>query len=105
MNFRLHQKVVCVGPADDIDEWSDCESPRKGAVCTIVGFETSDEGELHLVLAEWPTPDDDGFCPGWLASCFRPAVERKTDISVLTAMLRPEPNKGVRTPKKSKERV
>jgi hypothetical protein len=84
MNFRVGQPVIC------IDASPGCYPLRlvKGERYTIKS--KTPEGGVHLLEEAHGNPL--GFNP-----CrFRPAVERKTDISVFTAML---------TPQKSKERV
>jgi predicted TPR repeat methyltransferase len=71
MTFRIGQKVVCV----DAD----------GLVGTIIAgavYEIADVEPRGVRLVDWKCGG------GFLASRFRPIVERKTDISVFTEILR-----------------
>ena len=82
--FRVGQKVVCVD--DELEpgciRWGGV-APVKGQVYTVSGFGKALRGdELCLRLFELSTP---AWC--YLAHRFRPIVERKTDISIFTAML------------------
>jgi hypothetical protein len=77
MTFRVGQKVVCVN--DSCQYWT---RPwiRKGHVYTVSHF--ADNG-VHLV-------ESPGKPRGFFSWRFRPAVERKTDISIFTKMLKPQ---------------
>lgn len=86
--FRAGQKVVCV------DDGTDCPCCRgqlhKGEVYTIEGFgdKANVKGVRGLLLAEVVSDETAFHLPGWHPNRFRPAVERKTDISIIfTAML------------------
>lgn len=85
--FRVGQKVVCVdaGPTD-------AGLPSiltKDAVYTIASIKEF-WGGLGVRLIEITLPD---YAPrhvnAWKAERFRPVVERKTDISVFTQLLKP----------------
>jgi hypothetical protein len=80
MNFRVGEKVVCVDP---VNEWGFILV--RGQIYTIskVGMFFS---ELHVDVIEALTPHS----LAWRASRFRPVVERKTDISIFTKILKPE---------------
>lgn len=93
MAFRVGQKVVCVDADGDFLPSGQIE---EGRVYTIreVGLTVTDEGGLRLVEVDLSAPGyvgrhsrkpvRDNF---YRASRFRPVVERKTDISIFTAML------------------
>jgi hypothetical protein len=86
--FRVGQKVVCIAPK--LGCWPDPE-PGKGDICTVTRV-YSYGPVLTLELAEFPTFSRP-YAPGWMAEDFRPVVERKTDISIFTAMLTPTKRK------------
>ena len=84
-NFRVGQKVVCIkcgtwihaGTGQSAHHPND---PRYGQVHTIRTLFIGPKGQLYLDLIG----NDLG---GYNAKQFRPAVERKADISVFTRML------------------
>lgn len=85
MVFRVGQKVCCI---IDIDAWHDINDgraplcgPRKGAVYVVVEIVTMPIGPC-LGFGEWPGAV-------WNQEGFRPLVEKKTDISIFTALLNP----------------
>jgi hypothetical protein len=81
--LRAGMKVVCVN-ARPCPVWG-ALSLRKGAVYTVVkAFDVL--GEFSVCLEEDQSPHITG---AYRASRFRPAVERKTDISIFKAMLSP----------------
>lgn len=84
MSFHAGQKVVCVddsnGGADSPLGAGFFHGLRIGEVYTI----THINARGNLSLAEISQP-------GWAQCRFRPAVERKTDISIFTEMLAPMP--------------
>lgn len=91
MTFHIGQKVVCIN-----DEWYHPPSPfaiskpRLGVVYRIRAIEHCLIADAtYLLLDEVINPIVPGFRnePDFLATCFRPIVEKKTDISVFTAML------------------
>jgi hypothetical protein len=79
-SFHVGQKVVCINASGFEDRL------MEGAIYTVsdVGV---DFGELYLGLEETIA-----VSPGplhWLATRFRPVVDRKSDISIFTSMLNP----------------
>jgi hypothetical protein len=97
MTFRVGQKVVCVSDhaCDDprllpggeyVPNW-----PSVGAVYTVRGLR---DGPVrpHLLLEEVINPErffaEGVYEMGWNPTRFRPVVERKTDISIFTDILR-----------------
>lgn len=101
MNFYVGQKVVCIGfPRRDFKEWlfglfhpSKYPEPVKGKVYTVANQYISWTGNLCLELFEIDAPEEEHWCAGFLAVGFRPAIERKTDIGVLTALLNKSPTR------------
>jgi hypothetical protein len=102
MSFNVGQKVVYVGGPNLPREWTPPQIKagslylKKGAIYTIreidpiyirqfgmVGIRVE---EVVFPLVPWL---DDMFEIATLACKFRPIVERKTDISIFTAMLTP----------------
>lgn len=101
-NFHVGQKVVCIDgtvrPAKHRVRLIHPMKffPIKGQVYTIREMMMGElSGKVCLRFHE--IPDEIVFyvyrgseyegVPVWEASCFRPLVERKTDISIFTAML------------------
>lgn len=80
--FYVGQKVVCVN--DDPDNYGRPVIVVKGQVYTV--SRAFDWLGVRALLFVEVSP---GGEPGWCASRFRPVVERKTDISIFTAMLNP----------------
>lgn len=89
--FHVGQRVVCV---DDSPIWTDNKKPlRKNAVYTVTAVLPPTLGRtgpntrsvisgIQVAEVKMEQPND------WFAvHRFRPAVERKTDISLFTAML------------------
>lgn len=73
MTFRIGQQVECISASGML---------KKGAVYTVLGIE-------HGFIEVDCEPDCfGGRC--YYNKRFRPVVERKTDISIFTAMLKPE---------------
>ena len=100
MNFYVGQKVVCVDDAARPTAglgWS-FKKPNVhiGEVYTIGGFENGG-GELGVYLLEvvsnYPPFPRSGLSRSFYPDRFRPVVERKTDISIFTAMLNPSHQK------------
>lgn len=89
MNFRVGQKVVCVDASEKNGRWF-ADAPIEGRVYTIVGFAETKRG-TGLLLQE--IANDEEFCGSYSPNRFRPIVERKTDISIFTAMLNPSHEK------------
>jgi hypothetical protein len=78
MAFRSGQRVACI---DDKWDWPGSH-PVKGEVYTIAAVVPHRDGTKHcphLVIV--------GFSFQYAQQNFRPLVERKTDISIFTAML------------------
>lgn len=88
--FRIGQKVVCVDASPG--RISLRQHLSLGVVYTIRGLDTEDRRSLNLLLegfadvyvTPWKEP------VGWGSWRFRPVVEKKTDISVFTEILRRE---------------
>ena len=102
--FNIGQKVVCVIggetsapniPTDQPWYWRG-DPPVKGRIYTITGFEHNDYWNHDVVrLAE--IGNDQGY---WVGR-FRPIVEKKTDISIFTEILKTgkiKRNKRVKEP-------
>ena len=94
MAFHVGQKVEYVGqPPEGLGEmlyrWLHPyeDIVRKGAPYTVANVYTMPDGDTLLELVEVPAPETRYWCAGWLAVCFRPIVENKTNISIFTAML------------------
>ena len=94
MTFRVGQKVVCVdaGSTGKYTPWrhsDDVHGLTEGVVYTIRAVGSFRGLRDNVWLAEIHRP----LCAGreypYAAARFRPVVERKTDISVFTAMLNP----------------
>jgi hypothetical protein len=77
-------KVECI----DAKDWQNWRTIVEGAVYTVKS-EVTHKGERAYHLLE---VDSVAGCP-YFAFRFRPAVERKTDISALTALLKPSDEK------------
>jgi hypothetical protein len=87
MMFEIGHRVVCVKDNPEPDE----PAPflAIGTIYTVSGFEDW-EGEIMLLLAEMAIHNVPHWSQGYAQECFRPVVENKTDISVFTAILKPE---------------
>lgn len=92
MAFYVGQKVVMV----DLGEAPDParNPPPFNRVITVSQIHSRKMGHngyrTTLEFVEYPGPETEIYYPGWNAEYFRPAVERKTDISIFTAMLTPK---------------
>lgn len=99
MTFYVGQKVVCVD--DDwrmfLPFWMRVKAafrrrdtdPRRGGIYHVREVLMKDD-QPWLRLAEIRNRAELGFVePMYMGRCFRPVVERKTDISIFTAMLTP----------------
>lgn len=91
--FTVGQKVAYVGglridPLDPV-------GPEKGQVYTVswVGLTPAPYDCINIDLLELPNPDTAQMHRGYDQNAFRPIVERKTDISALTALLNPANHK------------
>lgn len=98
--FHVGQKVVCVDNGPDCfghAKWLDNDAPIVGHVYTIRRCFLDDDNHPIVWLDEikrgpiarniW------GEAIGYHSIRFRPVIERKTDISVFTAMLAPTSNR------------
>lgn len=100
MTFRVGQKVVCVmlmeeqegGPAAAL---SIPNRPVMNGIYTVRAFRTV-HSDQYVLLCELRNPSGNwaqigrGEPPFW-HGLFRPLVERKTDISIFTKMLKKQP--------------
>lgn len=90
MAFRVGQKVTPKNAKPWEDEFSYEIFPQFGVVYTVRACEWNN-GEQFIWLAEiinQPAEYEEGLSElNFFADEFRPVVERKTDISVFTAML------------------
>lgn len=91
-NFRVGQKVVCIG-GKRIGGHGTEAIPEFGSVYTVREFGA--DGGIRLVeIVNPPLAYIEGFFECTFAvESFRPVVERKTDISVFTALLTPSKSK------------
>lgn len=92
MNFRVGQKVVRI-EGGTFDLYPDERGPSEGEVVTIRHIEFCHDG-VGLAFEEYRNPHhypDQKFPEAvFLAWRFRPVVEKKTDISIFTEMLKPK---------------
>jgi hypothetical protein len=74
---------------------------QPGSLARIGGKLFGDLNEIFLSFVEIPSTQTAGaltvYGLGWVASAFRPLVERKTDISVFTEMLDRAPARASET--------
>lgn len=93
MSFHVGQKAVCI-----TDDWLHPSSPiaiskpHRGGIYHVRAIDFCEiVGTNFLRFEEIVNPIVPGYRnePDFLADCFRPIVEKKTDISVFTAMLDP----------------
>lgn len=100
MIFRVGQKVVCVNAgvipgreADTSCGWARGEQIVEGSVYTVRSVHTDDYGHPVLWLDEVSRHPHArrayGASIGYHQDRFRPAVDKKTDISIFKAMLNP----------------
>ena len=86
--FFVGQKVVCVRLHKPTDS-----RLKVGGIYTVAAID-SQPPALGIDVVEEPAAKQPGFAPPCLpfywAKLFRPAVERKTDISIFTKMLTPD---------------
>jgi hypothetical protein len=85
--FYVGMKVVCVDPMLQPNEPP--PYPVKGEVYTVANIIRLTADQENLELVELDSPETDGWFAGFDAACFRPAVDRPTDISIFRAMLNP----------------
>lgn len=87
MTFRVGQKVVCVD-ASAIQKAVPLNEGAVYTIRTIIPLRSSVRG-CGIYLVEIVNLLELGLEVGYFSDRFRPAVERKTDISIFTAMLKP----------------
>lgn len=87
MAFYVGQKVVCVD--DSPSKWGDPSLLTKGAIYTIRKVVMEGRG-VWLDEVSHDRPDNIFGYEAFWAWRFRPAVEKKTDISIFTKMLTPK---------------
>lgn len=94
--FRVGQKIVCVDASgtNGIVENGVYTVSDKCPECAVDGF----FGPMTFISIVGEAHDSGLKCNGWRASRFRPLVERKTDISIFTKMLTPQPTVDRRQP-------
>lgn len=90
MGFRVGQKVVCVDTSPGSRGYVPIEL-EKGRVYTVAWISDYPDPDgdygIHLVgIISQPQPLHNS---GFKCRRFRPIVERKTDISIFTSMLKP----------------
>lgn len=91
MAFHVGQKVVCV----DVNNYFMSGEPH--ALVLNAVYEVCEDHGWAVNLIGFPS----GYMTAFNNIRFRAAVERKTNISIFTEMLKPEPN----APVKKRERV
>lgn len=89
MAFHVGQKVVCVDDTNMRLEPQE-RGPVYGEVYTVRGFYDCDGIWLSEIKND-PVVHTDGFTESaFYIWRFRPLIERKTDISIFTEMLKPK---------------
>lgn len=88
--FRVGQKVVCVDAKPRLELGNLPTLLTEGQVYTIATIGTYWGGACGVTLQEitMPAMGNYRYKSGWPVDRFRPAVERKTDISVFKALLK-----------------
>ena len=98
-NFRIDQRIVCIDDdwglaplCGQVQHW-----PKKGDVYTVRAIIVNgSNGKVFIRLREIVNPETDKHHEAeFWAECFRPVVERKTDISVFQRLLQPNPENVV----------
>jgi hypothetical protein len=91
--FRIGQKVVCIKNKMDngAPRHPRVDYPEVGGVYTVAAAWTGKDGKALLQFDELRSPKKYRKW-GFRASYFRTVVERKTDISIFTAMLKTQKN-------------
>jgi hypothetical protein len=98
MTFRVGQKVVCVEDHDVVGTgvWYDDDRIARGEIYTIKRLWVDILGNPVCDLVERSRDTASnywGFRLGYCRTRFRPIVEKKTDISIFTALLDPANHK------------
>ena len=95
-NFKVDQKVVCIdddwGPLPEHHRGQVHHWPKKDIVYTVRTILVQpSNSKIFIRLRELVNPETDKEreVEFW-AECFRPVVERKTDISVFRKLLQPK---------------
>lgn len=94
--FHINQRVVCIQNfGDDPHPLIHLvpNLPRKGGIYHVREFTPEYRPGPWILLREIVNPPVYGLEPNWAAHCFRPVIERKTDISIFEAMLNPSDRK------------
>lgn len=88
--FTVGQNVVCIDSVPHPEAGG--PQPIVGRVYTVSWVNYCEEYSTEIIdLIELPSPESREFYRGWNGQMFRPVIERKTDISLFTAMLTPSP--------------
>jgi hypothetical protein len=95
MNFGVGQKVVAIS-GECTPDWHG-DLPKLGVVYTVLWVVVDGDDEM-IDLVELPSPEIGPFARGYMAKCFRPVVERKTDISFAHEILRKATKRAPATP-------
>lgn len=98
--FYLGQKVVCVDASPYTGRWDVGEAPVEGRVYTVRGMRQSLNPKAYGGLVLWffelersprvqrlSLASRSNLWAGYRATRFRPVCDKKTDISVFTALL------------------
>lgn len=95
--FHVGQKVVCIRDLSPLCQFYGETAPVVGEVYTVRAVKGFSRGiGLHFkeIRNKWHWYRLFLYCECWfVGKCFRPVVERKTDISIFKAMLNNEPQK------------
>jgi len=106
--FQIGQKVVCITKKPLYPKYSGCrkmpEAIKVGGIYTIRDIDVRYVewvGEPGIRLEEFLFPPSNTRCgmiePAFAMSRFRPVLEKKTDISIFTEMLRKQPSELLTT--------
>lgn len=84
-SWHAGMRVVCVGHPS---RGEPPPFPVFNKVYTLKRiWKVRDRNKVLIDLVELPAKRAPGYYTGYRAACFRPVHERKTDISIFTAML------------------
>ena len=84
MTFHVGQKVTPIRGARQHAEAYGHPVPQYGTIYTISRIGLSLRGIEIIDLVELPYPAVEGWARGYRASCFRPIVDTKSEISFTT---------------------
>lgn len=93
-SFRVGQRVACVSHDDRV---LGVPYPSVGSVWSVRDVVTCPgTGDVGIRLHGWVSPENKLFGVECILypHCFRPVVERKTDIGIFKAMLTPSKQKA-----------